>query len=206
MTPMEIYVAFVLVFVTIFTFSILWKFKKMKEQRKALDAKFDALDEKLRTKKDWEGAEEMARAKLRMHPNYSNPRFDPKNPDVLLPRKKTAQQTQTVGNNSVGVQSGGSTTVVTDSSSDILASVALWSLMNHSHASSSSGNYDEDTGRVTTTTREEPSYTSSSSDDDDNRRSSYSSSYSSSSSDSSYSSSYDSSSSDSSYSSSYSSD
>ena len=35
--------------------------------------------------------EEAERQALRQHPNYSNERFDPKNPDVLLPKKTKAQ-------------------------------------------------------------------------------------------------------------------
>lgn len=216
----EIMALAVLVFVTMLTISIMWKFKRMKDQRKK-NAEFEAAlaernetlrREKLRERQDYE-----SRAKMREHPNYSHARFDPKNPDVLKPRKHdiaktyaSPTQSQTVGNNSVGIQSQGSTTVVHDSS-DLLTNVALWTLMNNNRVSSVSGTYDEDTGRVSVTTREEPkereesSYTSSynsSSSDDDDRKSSYSSSYSSSSSDDSYSSS----SSDSSYSSSYSSD
>lgn len=207
-----------LAFTLVFALGTMWRFKRMADSRKETDARFAALKEKMDNRLK-EIEEEKARAKLRQHPNYSHARFDPTNPDVLLPTKRevarkyaTPTQTQTVGNNSVGIQSQGSTTVVHDSSSDLLTTVALWSLMNNSRASSVSGTYEEDTGRVTVTTREEPepkreessyssSYSSSSSDDDD-RKSSYSSSYSSSSSDSSYSSSYDSSSSDSSYSSS----
>ena len=208
----EIMALAVLVFVTMLTISIMWKFKRMKDQRKETDAKFNTLQEKL-SKRFKDIDEDKARQKMREHPNYSHARFDPKNPDVLKPRKRdiaktyaTPTQSQTVGNNSVGIQSSGTTTVVHDSS-DLLTNVALWAIMNNNRVSSVSGTYDEDTGRVSITTREEPepkreesSYSStysSSSDNDDDRKSSYSSSYSSSSSDDSYSSS----SSDSSYSS-----
>lgn len=211
----EIMALAVLVFATMLTISIMWKFKRMRDRRKETDEKFNTLQDKL-SKRFKEIDEDKARQKMREHPNYSHARFDPKNPDVLKPRKRdiaktyaSPTQSQTVGNNSVGIQSSG-TTVVHDSS-DLLTNVALWTLMNNNRVSSVSGTYDEDTGRVSVTTREEPetkreesSYSStysSSSDDDNDRKSSYSSSYSSSSSDDGYSSSYSSSSSDSSYSS-----
>ena len=166
-----------------------------------MDQKFNSLQEKLSERfKDID--EDKARQKMREHPNYSNARFDPKNPDVLLPTKrevakKYATQTQSVGNNSVGVQSNNDT--------DWLTPALIFATMNSS-SGRVSAKVDDDTGSVTF--REEPkqesSYSSSysSSNDDDDRKSSYSSSYSSSSSDDSYSSS----SSDSSYSSSFSSD
>lgn len=125
----------------------------------------------------------------------------------------TPAQTQSVSDNSIGIQSQGSTTVVHDSSSNLLTNVLLYKMMTDHNTNSVSVKYDDDAGRVKISTRdpdseqkqqEESSYTSSykSTNDDDDRKSSYSSSYSSSSDDSSYSSSYSSSSSDSSYSSS----
>lgn len=190
-----------LAFTLVFAFGIMWRFKRMADSRKATNEKFSALQEKLDNKHK-EIAEEYERQKMRRHPNYSHARFDPKNPDVLKPRKNT--QTQTVGNNSVGIQSRGSTTVSNDSSLDLL-NIALIHSMMVNNSNTSRATVDYDTGRVEVThdepKREESSYSSSyssSSNDDDDRKSSYSSSYSSSSSDDSYSSS----SSDSSYSSS----
>lgn len=190
----------------VFAFGLIWRFKKMKEQRQAMDAKFAEIDAKLKAKKDQEGRDELARAKLRQHPNYGHARFDPKNPDTLLPTKReiakkysTTSQTQVVGNNSVGVQSGNDV--------DWLTPALIFATMN-SHSGRVSAKVDDEIGSVTfkeePKQKEESSYSSSysSNNDDDDRKSSYSSSYSSSSDDSSYSSGG----SDSSYSSSFSSD
>jgi tetratricopeptide (TPR) repeat protein len=45
----------------------------------------------LAREKERERQEEAAREALRQHPNYGNERFDPTNPDVLLPKKTKAQ-------------------------------------------------------------------------------------------------------------------
>ena len=201
MTLMEIYAALMLVFATAITFSVLWRFKKMKEQRAEMDAKFALRQAEAQARIDRENERERQRS---MRRNSAA--------DMILAKTRTRGQTQSVSGNSVGIQSQGSTTVVHDSSNDLLNAALMWSMMNNnSHQVSRSS---DDTG-YTPITRNEPreetsssyssSYSSSSSSSDDDsssRSSSYSSSYSSSSSDSSYSSS----SSDSSYSSSFSSD
>lgn len=190
-----------LAFTLVFALGIMWRFKKMKDSRKALDAKFDAISAKLNTKGDSEGVKEIQRAKVQVSPNKRE----------IAKRYGTISQTQSVSGNSVGIQSRGSTTtVVNDSSSDMLTNILLYKMMADHNTNSVGVKYDDDTGSVRITTREtepetkheESSYPSSYSSSSDDSRSSYSSSYSSSSSDDSYSSG----SSDSSYSSSYSSD
>ena len=206
-------------FALIFTVGMLWRLKQQTTQRNAWLENRRKIDlemekRKLAVIKEIKG--NLERNKLRQHPNYGHPDFDPLNPNVLKSResvsaqKKRYSQTQTVGSNSVGIQSQGSTTVVHDSSSDLLNAALMWSMMNNNNSRQVSRT-DDDTGYVSmpkSEPREESSssysssYSSSSSDDSSSRSSSYSSSYSSSSSDDSYSSS----SSDSSYSSSFSSD
>lgn len=201
MTPMEIYVALVLVFTTVLTFSILWKFKKMKEERAEMDAKFALKQAEAKARIDRDNERDRQRQLLRQHPNYGHPQFDPKNPDVLKPRESVTAQKLRYSTQSVQPTSS-TTTVSQDSSNDLLNAALLWHMMGNE--SKKSSNVDDSTGYVpfteSTTQRQEPasspSYSSSysSSSDDSSSRSSYSSSYSSSSSDDSYSSSYSSSS------------
>lgn len=204
MTMIEIWAVAVMCGATVILLSVMWKFKRMNDDRRQLEnaeAKAKEDRERVRQEKVEERRQYEERAKLRMHPNYSHARFDPQNPDVLLPTKheiaKRYSQTQTVGNNSIGVQSGSSTTVVHDSSNDLLTNILLYKMMTD-NSNKVAVQYDNVTGRIETKTYDEPvtnsdsnhsSSYSSSSDDDSSSRSSYSSSYSSSSDDSSYSSS-----------------
>lgn len=59
--------------------------KALAQEAERLQAEVDALAEKELVEK------EAAQKVLRQHPNYSNERFDHRNPDVLLPKKTKAQ-------------------------------------------------------------------------------------------------------------------
>ena len=153
---------------------------------------------------------EVEREKLRQHPNYGSHRFNPLNPDVLMPVYKDGpvsdtaamisakkqvrasgvptSQTQFVGHNSVGIQSRGSV-VYNNSDNDLLTAMILQNAMN-SRSDVTAGTVDWQDN--TPTIREVQQETYRAPDPEPERSSySYSSSYSdsSSSSDSSYSSS-----------------
>lgn len=215
MDTKDIIALMILALVAVLTISTILRFKQINRDRKEMDMKFALKEAEHKARIDRENERERQRAILRQHPNYSNPRFDPKNPDVLLGKDRGSSavdkilatkrtrgtQSQFVGNNSVGVQSGsGSTSVTVDNTpNDLLTAALLYSMMNPSAATPRTT--DEDTGRVELEEPkkvEESTYTSSYTSSNDDSSSSYTSSYSSTSSDSSYSSSYDSSSSSSS--------
>lgn len=74
-------------------------YKRKQEEESAEEAAREQALAELRAERDRErervrqaeAAEEAAREKLRQHKNYGNERFDPTNPDVLLPKKTKAQ-------------------------------------------------------------------------------------------------------------------
>jgi len=65
--------------------------RKKEEEAEAKRKEEDERIEALRQQREKERQEEAAREILRQHPNYGNERFDPSNPDVLLPKKTKAQ-------------------------------------------------------------------------------------------------------------------
>ena len=185
---------------------------RMKQLRQAeadrLTEREAAYQAKLARIRERERQDEVAREALRQHPNYGNPQFNPMNPDVLIPQYKESvgkristakvQQTQVVGKNSVGIQSG-SNVVYNDNSDDMITGMILAQALNRNNDSfAATVSYGTDSTPVIQEVPQETyraprsswdSIGTSSSNDDDSRRSSYTSSYSSSSSDSSYSSS-----------------
>lgn len=190
MTTAEIFVLTMILFGAVIGISYVYRLKQIKkadEDRRAL--KQAEYESKFARMKERERQEDLERQKLRQHPNYGNPQFDPRNPDVLKPRETVAAQkrryqTQTVNNND--------SAVYVDSSNDLLNAMLLnRMLMTDSDRVSGTISWNDSSPTV----REESvtSYTStysSSDSDDSSKRSSYSSdssdsSYSSSSSDSS---------------------
>lgn len=204
MTSIEIFILLMVLGVAIVGIGYAYLVKQQRQaeadRRAAIEADRWAKIAKLKERERQLDAE---REKLRQHPNYWNPRFNPLNPDVLMPEYKTGpvsdtasmiaarkrvgnvptSQKQYVSSNSVGIQS--QNTVVYDNTADeMITSLVLSQIMNR----------DNDTPRETyrAPEPERSTYTSSytsSSDDDSSKRSSYTSSYSSDTSDSNYSSS-----------------
>lgn len=148
MSITEIYILTVILVGAVIGISYAYRVKQMKKQnairRAKRQAEYESKFAKMNGRYERERQEELDRQKLRNHPNYSNPQFDPLNLNALKSREtvtvqKNRYQTQTVSNNSIGIQSGG--TVYVDSSNDLLNAMILNKMMMTDN--------DQTTGRVT---------------------------------------------------------
>lgn len=195
--------------------------RRQEEEEAARKAEYDAAEAKVkRMQAEREAEEEAAREALRQHKNYGNERFDPTNPDVLLPKKTKAQlkaEADTLAlreaqaradaaeasarmyRTSAQTVAQPTTTVVNNSSNDMLTGVLIGNMLSSSHHDTTRVVEREVVREVPAPSRDSswddtPSRSSSrsSSWDDDSSSSSKSSSSWSSSSDSSSSSSWDS--------------
>lgn len=126
--------------------------RKRDEEEAAEAAKLNAeAEERIAARAKAAREDEARRAALRAHPNYGNERFDPSNPDVLLPKKTKAQlkaeadalalreaqaraeAAEADARRARSYSSTPSTTVVNNSSNDMLTGVLIGNMLSGSH-------------------------------------------------------------------------